>query len=470
MSDALTYFAKVWSDHVIKDLGDGAALLQIDRLVQHEWGAARIVDQFLSGGRRVAQPELVFMMVDHLIDTAPGRGPNQSHAPFGAETIEKARRGLNALGLRFFDVGDPRQGIVHIVAPELGIALPGATLVCGDSHTCTDGGVGALAWGISTSELAHALATQTLPQVKPKTMRVTFDGAVPQGIHAKDMILSLIGAIGAQGGIGYAVEFAGPAIRSLPVEGRLTLCNMGIEFSARYAFVPPDDTTLQYLHGRDFAPAGALWDRAVAYWQSLLTAPEASFDREVTLDCAAMQPQVTWGTSPGHVIAVDGVVPDPADASDADARAAIERALSYVRLVPGTPIAGVPIEAAFIGSCTNSRLSDLRDAADVLRGRKIAPGIQAVCVPGSSAVKAAAEAEGLDRIFREAGFEWHEAGCSLCADMGNKRLADRRVISTSNRNFEGRQGPQTRTHLASPATVAASAVAGRIADHRRLAS
>ncbi len=470
MANGATYFEKVWADHVIKPLGDGGALLQIDRLVQHEWGAARIVDQFLQGGRRVAQPELVFTMVDHLIDTAPGRGPNQSHAPFGAQTIEKARRGLKALGVRFFDVGEERQGIVHVVAPELGIALPGATLVCGDSHTCTNGGVGTLAWGIGTSELAHVLATQTLPQVKPRTMRATFDGTLPAGAHPKDMILYLIGAIGAQGGIGYAVEFAGSGIKSLPVEGRLTLCNMGIEFSARYAFVPPDDATLQYLNGREFAPAGTLWDRAVEYWQSLLTAPDASFDHEVTLDCAAIRPQVTWGTSPGHVIAVDGRVPDPAKAADADTRAAIERALSYMRLTPGTAITDVPIEAAFIGSCTNSRLSDLREAAQVVRGRKVAAGVQAVCVPGSGKVKADAEAEGLDRIFRDAGFEWHEAGCSLCADMGNKRLADQRVITTSNRNFEGRQGPQTRSHLASPATVAASAIAGRITDHRRLAS
>jgi 3-isopropylmalate/(R)-2-methylmalate dehydratase large subunit len=465
-----TYFEKTWSDHVIRELGDNGALLQIDRLVQHEWGLARILDQFLQGSRRPAQPELVFTMVDHLVDTAPGRGRSQSHAPFGTETIEKARRGLNALGLRFFDVGDPRQGIVHVVAPELGIALPGTTLVCGDSHTCTNGGVGALAWGIGTSELAHVLATQTLPQVKPKTMRVTFDGVLPRGVHPKDMILHLIGTIGAQGGIGYAVEFAGPAIRSLPVEGRLTLCNMGIEFSARYAFVPPDDTTFQYLHGRDYAPSGALWDRAVAHWRNLLTATDAVFDREVTLDCSVIGPQVTWGTSPEHVVSVDGRVPDPADAMGADRRAATERALAYTRLEPGTPISQIPIEAAFIGSCTNSRLSDLREAAQVLRGRKVAPGIQAICVPGSTLVKKAAEAEGLDRVFREAGFEWHEAGCSLCADMGNKRLADQRVISTSNRNFEGRQGPQTRTHLASPATVAASAIAGRIADHRRLAS
>jgi len=468
MTNGATYFEKTWSDHIIKQLGDNTALLQIDRLVQHEWGAARIIDQFLEGGRKPAQPELIFFVVDHLIDTAPGRGPNQSLAPHGAETIEKARRGVKALGLRFFDVGDRRQGIVHVIAPELGIALPGSTLVCGDSHTCTNGGVGALAWGIGTSELAHVIATQTLAQVKPKTMRVNFEGALPAGVHPKDMILSLIGAIGAQGGIGYAVEFAGQAIRSLPVEGRLTLCNMGVEFSARYAFAPPDETTVQYLSGREYAPAGALWDQAVAYWRDLLTAPDAAFDREVTLDCAAMQPQVTWGSSPEQVIAVDLRVPDPADAGNADRRAAMQRALAYMRLTPGTPISEVPIEAAFIGSCTNSRLSDLREAAQVIRGRKVAQGIQAICVPGSSMVKAAAEAEGLDRVFQDAGFEWHEAGCSLCADMGNKRLADRRVISTSNRNFEGRQGPLTRTHLASPATVAASAIAGHIADHRRI--
>ncbi|MGE0723116.1 MAG: 3-isopropylmalate dehydratase large subunit [Alphaproteobacteria bacterium] len=462
-----TYFEKVWTDHAIAPLGDDSEMIHIDRLVLHEWTAATIVPALVAGGRKPARRELVLGVVAHLIDTAPGRGPNQSYAPSGPEVLAEARHHFAKLGLRFFDIGDPRQGIVHVIAPENGIALPGTTLVCGDSHTCTNGGVGALAWGIGTSEAEHALATQTLPQVRPKTMRVRFEGRLGEGVLPKDMILHLIGRHGANGGIGYAIEFAGSAVRALPVEGRLTLCNMVIEFSGRYGFVPPDDTTLQYLHGREFSPKGAAWDEAAAYWRSLLTEPEAAFDREIEIDCDAIAPHVTWGTSPQHVLPIDGRVPDETTADDPGTKRQLERAFAYMRLAPGTPIAGVPIDAAFIGSCTNGRLSDLRAAAAVVKGRRVADGVQAVCIPGSSAVKKAAEAEGLDRVFTEAGFEWHESGCGLCADMGNKRLADRRVISTTNRNFEGRQGPATRTHLASPATVAASALAGRISDPRR---
>jgi 3-isopropylmalate/(R)-2-methylmalate dehydratase large subunit len=305
--------------------------------------------------------------------------------------------------------------------------------------------------------------------MKPKTMRVNFDGKLAPGVHAKDMILHLIGTIGANGGIGYAVEFAGEAVRSLPVEGRLTLCNMAIEFSAKYGFVPPDEVTYEYLKGREFAPKGAAWDRAVAYWRTLPTDAGAAFDHEVTIDCTEIDPQVTWGTSPQHVVSVGGSVPDPTEASDVGTRNLVERALNYVGLKPGTPIGGVPIDVAYIGSCTNARLSDLRVAAAVLKGRKVAANVLAICVPGSTTVKAAAEAEGLDRIFRDAGFEWHESGCAMCGSGGADRLGGRRVISTTNRNFEGRQGPQTRTHLASPATVAASAIAGHIADARRIA-
>jgi len=461
-----TYFEKVWADHAIIPLGDGSELIHVDRLVLHEWTAGWILPGFEAAGRKPARPDLVFTLVDHLIDTAPGRGPNQTHAPSGAQIFDDARRHIGKLGLRFFDIGDARQGIAHVVAPEQGIALPGTTLVCGDSHTCTNGGVGALAWGIGNSEAEHALATQTLPQAKPKTMRVSFEGTLGKAVLPKDMILHLIGRIGANGGIGYAVEFAGPAVKAMPVEGRLTLCNMAIEFSARYGFVPPDEVTYDYLHGREFSPKRAAWDGAVTYWRSLLTDPEAVFEREVVIDCTGIAPQVTWGTTPQHVLPIDGRVPDPSEAGDPGTRRQIEGALAYMQLTAGTPIAGVPIDAAFIGSCTNGRLSDLREAAAIVKGRRVAAGIQAVCVPGSTAVKKAAEAEGLDRVFKDAGFEWHESGCSLCADMGNKRFARRRVISTTNRNFEGRQGPQTRTHLASPATVAASAVAGRIVDPR----
>ena len=344
--------------------------------------------------------------------------------------------------------------------------MPGLTLVCGDSHTCTNGGVGALAWGLGNAETEHALATQSLAQIKPKNMRVNFNGQLQPGVTAKDLILHLIGKIGANGGIGYAVEFAGSAIRAMPVEGRLTLCNMVIEFSGRYGFVPPDDTTYQYLHGRSFAPKGAQWDRAEQHWRSLLTDDHAVFEREVDIDCDAIAPQITWGTTPQHVIAINQRIPDPLDEKNPEVRRQLERALHYMQLKPGHSLIGTPIDAAFIGSCTNSRISDLRAVAAVLKGKHVAAGVQAVCVPGSTEVKRQAEAEGLDRIFVESGFEWHESGCSLCADMGNQRLANLRVISTTNRNFEGRQGPQTRSHLASPAMVAAAAIAGKIIDPR----
>ncbi|MEZ5909115.1 MAG: 3-isopropylmalate dehydratase large subunit [Hyphomicrobiaceae bacterium] len=466
MAAARTYFDKVWADHVVADLDGQSQLIHIDRLVLHDWTAGWIMPGFAKAGRKVANPDLVFTLVDHLIDTRPGRTRSQSNAATGTEIIETARKHITDYGLRFFDIGDRRQGIAHVVAPEAGIILPGMTLVCGDSHTCGNGGVGALAWGIGNSEAEHVLATQTLPQSRPRTMRVTFDGGLGKGVYAKDMILALIGKEGANGGIGYAMELAGSAIRSLPVEGRLTFCSMAIEFSARTGFVPPDDTTFEYLAGREFAPKGAAWDAAVRYWRGLLSEDGAHYDKEVHIDASALRPHVTWGTSPEHVLGIEGRVPDPAAAPNAEVRRQHEKALSYIRLTPGEPIAGVPVEAAFIGSCTNGRLSDLRVAAGILKGRKVAEGVQAVCIPGSASVKREAEAEGLDKIFKAAGFEWHESGCGLCADMGNKRFADQRVISTSNRNFEGRQGPQTRTHLASPATVAASAVTGRITDPR----
>lgn len=465
---ARTFFEKVWSDHLIKDLGDNAGLLQIDRLFLHELSGSHALRQLEESGRKPASAEQVFAVIDHVIDTTPGRTPSQTHLKAGAEMIESVRRRAPQFGITFFDVTDSRQGIVHVVSPELGIALPGTTLVCGDSHTCTVGGIGALAWGIGSSEGEHVLATQTLTQTRPKTMRINFEGSLGAGVYPKDMILHLIGAIGVNGGIGYAVEFAGSTIRSLPVEGRLTICNMAIEFTAKYGFVPADEVTFAYLKGRQFAPKGEAWDRAVTYWRSLATDPGAVFDREVTIDSTAIRPQVTWGSSPQQVVAIDGATPIPATIPDAAERKFIERGLDYMQLEAGTPIEGVPIEAAYIGSCTNSRLSDLRAAAAVLKGRKVAPGVQAICVPGSTQVKVDAEAEGLDQIFKAAGFEWHESGCALCANIGNDRLANVRVISTTNRNFEGRQGPRTRTHLASPATVAASAVAGRITDVRKL--
>jgi 3-isopropylmalate/(R)-2-methylmalate dehydratase large subunit len=326
------------------------------------------------------------------------------------------------------------------------------------------GGVGALAWGIGASEAEHVLATQTLAQTKPKTMRVSFDGLLPRGVYAKDLILALIGQIGANGGIGYAVEFAGPVIASLPVEGRLTLCNMAVEFSAKFGFVPPDDVTLAYLAGREYAPQGEAWDAAAAYWLSLRTDPGAVFDAEVHIDCSHLGPQVTWGTSPQHVTSIDGHVPAASAERDEQARGDATNALAYMQLEAGRALAGVPIDVAYIGSCTNARLSDLRIAAAVLKGRRVKSGVQAICVPGSTGVKRAAEAEGLDRIFLDAGFEWHASACGFCGHIGDDRFAGLRVISTTNRNFKGRQGPGTRTHLASPATVAASALAGCIAQ------
>ena len=467
MHGPATFFEKVWRDHAIADLGGGTALLQIDRLFLHEMSGGPALTALAKSGREPASRSQVYAVIDHVISTQPGRGRNDTRAGDGVDFIEGTREMSRRHGITFFDADDPRQGIVHVVSPERGIALPGLTLVCGDSHTCTVGGIGALAWGIGSTECEHVLATQTLAQGKPRTMRVSFEGALAPGVFAKDMILALIGRIGANGGIGYAVEFAGSTVRAMPVEGRLTICNMAIEFQAKYGFVAPDETTIEYLRGREFAPRGEAWDRAVAYWRTLPSDSGAAFDAEISVDVSALRPQVTWGTSPQQVAAIDAAVPDPSTLDDPGARQLLERALEYVRLAPGTPMQGIPIDAAYIGSCTNARLSDLRIAAQVLRGRRVAPGVVAICVPGSTEVKRQAEAEGLDRVFRDAGFEWHESGCSMCGHMGNDRLADLRVLSTTNRNFEGRQGPRTRTHLASPATVAASAVEGCIADARR---
>ena len=462
MSTPKTYFDKVWRDHLIAPLGEDLSLLQIDRLVLHELSGSQAVRALAEHGRQPDSRGQVFTVIEHLISTRPGRGPIESVSVSGPAMIEGTRRASLDYGFHFIDYDDPRQGIAHVVAPELGIALPGTTLVCCDSHTCTVGGVGALAWGIGASEAEHVLATQTLAQAKPKTMRVSFEGKLQKGVYAKDIVLALIGRVGANGGIGYAVEFAGPVIGDLSIEGRLTLCNMAVEFSAKFGFVPPDATTFEYLKGRPHAPQGAAWDEAVAYWTSLLSEPDAVFDAEVVIDVTGLRPQVTWGTSPQHVCAIDQDVPDPSRECDDEARSEAVRALEYMQLQPGQPLRGVPIDVAYIGSCTNARLSDLRAAAAVLRGRRIKPGIQAICVPGSTPIKRAAEAEGLDRVFLDAGFEWHASACGFCGHIGDDRFANLRVISTTNRNFKGRQGPQTRTHLASPATVAASALAGYI--------
>jgi 3-isopropylmalate/(R)-2-methylmalate dehydratase large subunit len=404
------------------------------------------------------------------VDTFPGR-TGATLVPGGIEFITQTREAARAAGIRLFDLGDDAQGIVHVVSPEQGIALPGVTLVCPDSHTCTLGGIGALAWGIGSTEAEHALATKSLVVRKPKSMRVRFEGRLSPSVTAKDMILRLIGEHGASGGVGYVIEFAGEAVRELPVEGRLTLCNMGVEFGAWTVIIAPDEKVFEYVSGRPFAPSGHALEQGLAYWRTLRSDDDARFDREIVIDCNDLAPQITWGTSPQHETGIDGRVPDPASEPDTNRRQSMTRALEYMGLKPGTPLRGIPIQAAFIGSCTNSRLSDLRAAAAILKGRKVAPGVRAICVPGSTQVKLAAEREGLDRIFRDAGFEWRESGCSMCFYAGGEGFGhEERVISSTNRNFENRQGPRTRTHLASPATVAASALAGHLADVRSQAA
>jgi len=463
-----TIIDKLWDEHTVADLGDGNSLLYIDRVFLHERTGSVALRGLEAAGRQVRNPEQVFCTMDHIVDTTPGR-TDDTRMPGGREFITSTRASARAAGIRLFDLGDDRQGIVHVVSPEQGIALPGVTLVCPDSHTCTLGGLGALAWGIGSTEGEHALATKTLAVRRPKLMRIRFEGQLGPGVYAKDLILHLISRFGASGGAGYAIEFAGSVIRALPVEARLTLCNMAVEFGAWTGIVAPDEVTFAYVKGRPFAPGPDRWEQAVAHWRTLATDPDAAFDRELEIDCTGLAPQVTWGTSPQHGGSIEGVVPDPATEADPNRRQSAERALRYMGLEPGMPLAGLPIAAAFIGSCTNSRLSDLKEAARILRGRHVAPGVKAICVPGSSQVKKAAEAEGLDQVFRDAGFEWREAGCSMCFYAGGESFGlEERVVTSTNRNFENRQGPRTRSHLASPATVAASAIAGVLADVRKL--
>ncbi len=460
---------KIWAEHEVADLGDGSSLLYIDRVFLHERTGSVALKELAAAQRRVRNPEQVFCTMDHIVDTFPGRNDN-TRVPGGIEFITQTRDAARAAGINLFDLGDDRQGIVHVVSPEQGIALPGVTLVCPDSHTGTLGGIGALAWGIGSTEAEHALATKTLVVKRPKSMRVSFDGALPGGVSAKDMILRLIGEHSASGGVGYAVEFAGSTVRDLAVEARLTLCNMGVEFGAWTGIIAPDEKVFEYVRGRPFAPRGAVLGQALEQWRSLRTDADAHFDREIVIPCAGLAPQVTWGTSPQHETGIDGIVPDPAQEPDPNRRQSMERALAYMALEPGTPLSTVPIQAAFIGSCTNSRLSDLRLAAAILRGRRVAPGVTAICVPGSTQVKLAAEREGIDKVFTDAGFQWRESGCSMCFYAGGESFGHQeRVISSTNRNFENRQGPRTRTHIGSPATVAASAIAGHLADAREFA-
>ena len=459
-----TLFEKLWGAHVVRAFGD-RALIHIDRHLVHEGTSRNAFDGLRQRGRGVKNLALTFGVIDHDPSTLPGRTA-QTYAP-SRERIGAMQDNCRAFGLKLFDVDDPQQGIVHVIATELGIVLPGMTVACGDSHTATSGAVGAWGWGIGTTEVERVLATQTLLQSKPKTMRANFVGRIGAGVTAKDMILYLIGKYGVAIGTGYAVEYAGPAIRALPMEARFTVCNMSIEFGTRSGMIAPDDTTFDYLHGRPYGPQGAMWERAVAHWRTLPTADDATFDRELEVDCDQVTPQVTWGTSPQDVVGVGEAIPEPSRLPP-ERRSAAEKSLAYMELAPGMSLVGVPIDYAFIGSCTNSRLSDLKAAAAVVRGRKVPSSVTAIVVPGSTQVKKAAEAAGLDRIFIEAGFQWRESGCSMCQTLGGDFVPPgRRCISTSNRNFEDRQGAKSRTHLASPAMVAAAAVHGHIVDVRQ---
>jgi 3-isopropylmalate/(R)-2-methylmalate dehydratase large subunit len=461
-------FDKIWDFHLVGQRADGRDLIYIDRHVLHELHAHHAFAQLERQRRPVHRPDLTFAVQDHTIATKPGR--DDSTNPSGTAFLRAMREGARKTGIRLFDIDDPEQGISHVVAPELGIVLPGATHAVPDSHASTVGGIGALAFGCGTSEMTHILATQVMALKRPKRMRVRLDGQLGAHVSAKDVALRLIAELGVAGARGYAVEYAGAVIAAMPIEQRMTLCNLNIEMGGRSGFVAPDDATFAWLVGRPFLPQGAMWDRALEYWHSLATDADAAFDREVALDCGTLEPQITWGTDPSQVVGISGRVPEPA-AIDPSRRAAAESAFAYMGIKPGMPLAGLPVDRVFIGSCTNSRLPDLEVAAAVVRGRRVAEGVVAMVVPGSTSVKREAEAAGLDRVFRDAGFVWGESGCSMCAGSnGDRGEPGERCVSTTNRNFENRQGPRVRTHLASPATAAATAIAGRIADVRQLLS
>jgi len=462
---ARTLFDKVWDEHVVDTLAPGVDLLHIDRHLLHDMHGGDAIAQVLRRGLAVRHPELNFATPDHVVETRPGRTGGM--APWADALIQQLRDETARTGVRLYDVGQDGNGIVHVVGPELGISLPGLTIVCGDSHTCTHGALGAIAFGIGSTEIQHVLATQTLPQRRPKTLRAEFAGTVPAGVSAKDMILALIGRIGTAGATGYALEYTGEAVRALDMEGRLTLSNLAVEAGAKVGMIAPDETTFAWLRGRPHAPSGARWDQAVAYWCSLPTDQGAAHDASVTIDCSGLAPHVTWGTSPEQVIRIDGTIPDPRHAPDALHGQAWAEALAYMGLQGGQPIAGTRIDRVFIGSCTNARLPDLRRAARIVEGRHVAGHVEAWVVPGSQRVKRDAEAEGLDQVFLAAGLQWREPGCSLCVGANGELVGDgQRCVSTSNRNFVGRQGPGARTHLASPEMAAAAAIAGHIVDVR----
>ena len=452
-----TLFEKIWDAHLVED-GD-PALLYVDLHLVHEVTSAQAFEGLRLAGRDVRRPDLTVATMDHNVPTEPG----PIRDPLAKAQLEALRRNCEEFGVPLNATGSGREGIVHVMGPELGLTQPGLTIVCGDSHTSTHGALGALAFGIGTTEVEHVLATQTLVQSRPKSMKIGFVGELPFGVTAKDMVLGAIGTIGVSGGVGHVIEYAGPAIEALSMEGRMTICNMSIEAGARAGVIAPDDTTFAWIEGRPYAPRGALWNAALDDWRSLPSDGDARFDREVPIDAREIRPYVTWGTNPGQSVTIDGVVPDPDALADAQ-REAARRALRYQDLRPGTAIRDIAVDAVFIGSCTNGRLEDLRAASEVVRGRRVKAGVRALVVPGSTRVKADAEREGLDRVFREAGFDWREAGCSMCLGMNPDVLrSGERCASTSNRNFEGRQGPGGRTHLVSPAVAAATAIVGRIA-------
>ena len=462
-----TLYDKIWDDHVVDAQPDGTTLIYIDRHLVHEVTSPQAFEGLRLTGRKVRSPERTLLVVDHNVPTTDRSQPITD--PESKAQIEYLADNAKYFGLEYYDEHDVRQGVVHIIGPEQGFTLPGTTIVCGDSHTATHGAFGALAHGIGTSEVEHVLATQTLIQQKSKNMRVYVNGTIPPGVTAKDIVLAIIGKIGTGGGTSCVIEYAGEAIEALSMEGRMTVCNMSIEAGARAGIIAPDEKTFEYLKGRPKAPKGAHWDQAVAYWRTLKTDPGAHFDHEVVLDASALPPLVTWGTSPENVITIDGTVPKVEDGATEQKRASIKRALEYMGLEGGEKIADIAIQRAFIGSCTNGRIEDLRAAASVAQGRKVHPGVNAMVVPGSGLVKAQAEAEGLDKIFIEAGFEWREPGCSMCLAMNPDKLEPgERCASTSNRNFEGRQGFRGRTHLVSPAMAAAAAIAGKFVDVRSL--
>ena len=461
MTAGRTLAEKVWEEHVVHRAAGGPDLLYVDLHLVHEVTSPQAFEGLRLAGRRVRRPELTVATMDHNTPTVAGRAIAD---PDSARQIAALAHNCAAFGIRLFPMGDPGQGIVHVIGPQLGLTQPGMVIVCGDSHTSTHGAFGAIAFGIGTSDVEHVLATQTIARPRPKTMAVTVDGPAPADVTAKDLILGIIARIGVQGGVGHLVEYRGDAIRSLSMEGRMTVCNMSIEAGARAGMIAPDAVTFAYLEGRPHAPTGRTWERALDHWRLLPTDADAGYDREVRIDARLLRPYVTWGTNPAQSVAIDDRVPDPETLADDASRDSGRRALAYMALRPGTPMRDIAVDAVFLGSCTNGRIEDLRAAAAVLRGRRVRRGIRALAVPGSMAVKAQAEAEGLDRIFRDAGFEWRIAGCSMCLGMNDDvAKPGERVASTSNRNFEGRQGPGARTHLVSPAVAAATAIAGHFA-------